>query len=247
MTTAETKTPAVEMREVQKTLGGKTILNGVSLAVAAGETVALLGRSGCGKTTLLRTVNMLAPPDAGTLRVCGEEIQIAPPDEKQLKQLRARAAMVFQHFNLWARLTALENAMEAPVHALGIAKEEARARAEESLARVGLAARAGHYPAQLSGGQKQRVAIARALAMRPDIVLMDEPTSALDPESVGEVLAVVRELAQGGATMIIATHEMSFARDAADRAVFLEKGKILSEGAPAEVLNDPHLKNFAQE
>ena len=235
---------AVEVRGICKALGGKSVLDDVSFAVGAGEAAVLLGRSGSGKTTLLRAVNMLAPPDGGVMRVCGETIQYNPPDERQLKRLRRRVAMVFQHFNLWPHLTVLQNATLAPVHALGINKNEANERAKDALAKVGMIERAGHFPSQLSGGQKQRAGIARALAMRPEVILFDEPTSALDPEMVGEVLAVIRKLSAENVTMIIVTHEMGFAREAADRAVFLEQGAILADGKPDEVFNDERLKSF---
>ena len=235
----------IEARDICTTLGDKQILNGVSFEVAEGETAVLLGRSGSGKTTLLRAVNMLTPPNSGEIRVCGEVINYAAPEESQLRRLRRRVAMVFQHFNLWQHLTVLQNAMEAPIHSLGIDKTEAKQRAQQALAQVGLAAHSGHYPAQLSGGQKQRAGIARALAMHPKVILFDEPTSALDPEMVGEVLSVIRELASRQTTMIIVTHEMAFARQAADRAVFLENGKVMANGKPSLVFADPALRDFA--
>ena len=236
------QTPIIEARGICTTLGDKRVLNGVSFSLDEGKTAALLGRSGSGKTTLLRAINMLTPPDAGVMRVCGEEINHL--DEKQLRRLRHRVAMVFQHFNLWQHLTVLENVAEAPVHALGINKAEAHKRANDALAKVGMDSFSRRYPSMLSGGQKQRVGIARALAMHPQVILFDEPTSALDPEAVGEVLSVIRNLAADKTTMIIVTHEMAFAKQAADRAVFLDGGRIIADDKPANVFADPRFASF---
>ncbi|MGI9338333.1 MAG: amino acid ABC transporter ATP-binding protein [Gammaproteobacteria bacterium] len=246
MTAADKNAPVmIEARGICTTLGDKQVLNGISFSLREGETAALLGRSGSGKTTLLRAINMLTPPNAGVMRVCGEDVDCARPDDVQLRRLRRRVVMVFQHFNLWQHLTVLENTTEAPVHALGIGKSEARQRAQKALSQVGMSSFAGRYPSMLSGGQKQRVGIARALAMHPQVILFDEPTSALDPEMVGEVLAVIRDLAARKTTMIIVTHEMAFARQAADRAVFLDDGKIIADGKPAQVFADPRIAAFA--
>lgn len=235
----------IQLRGIRTTLGGKLVLDGVSFSLAEGKTAALVGRSGSGKTTLLRAVNMLTPPESGVMDICGEAIDCAAGiDDERLRLLRRRVAMVFQHFNLWQHLTALENAAEAPIHALGIAKAEAFDRAQKALSQVGMATFAGRYPSMLSGGQKQRVGIARALAMHPQVILFDEPTSALDPEAVGEVLSVIRTLAAGNTTMIIVTHEMAFARLAADKAVFLDGGRVVADGKPAEVFADPRFAAF---
>ena len=239
--------PMVEVRSVRKRFGDLEVLKGVSLSVPENGVVCVVGPSGSGKSTLLRCINRLETIDAGRIRVDGELIGFAERDgrlhplpPKELNRQRAQIGMVFQRFHLFPHRTAVENVMEGPVTVRRMAKPAARARAEELLDRVGLADRAHHYPAQLSGGQQQRVAIARSLAMQPKIMLFDEPTSALDPELVQEVLAVMRDLAEGGMTMIVVTHEMGFAREVGDHLVFMDDGAIVEQGVPAEMLAAPH-------
>ncbi len=243
--------PMVRVRGVHKVFGhgaGAThVLRGVDLDVARGSVTVVLGPSGSGKSTLLRCVNELEEITAGEIHVGGELMGYRWDDRGVLHRLhpkvvarqRSRIGMVFQRFHLFGHMTALENVMEAPVQVRGLAKAEARARALELLGRVGLADRVDHYPAQLSGGQQQRVAIARALAMDPELMLFDEPTSALDPELVGEVLAVMRDLASDGMTMVVVTHEIGFAREVADHVVFMDDGVIVADGAPGDLLDDP--------
>lgn len=228
----------IEARGIVKRFGATTVLAGADLTTRAGEVAAVLGGSGSGKSTLLRCLNMLEIPDGGTLRACGEDLHPAPLDERRLLRVRQKMPMVFQHFNLWPHLTALENVMEAPRSALGMGKREARELAMEMLAKVDVESRAGHYPTHMSGGQQQRVGIARALAMSPAAILFDEPTSALDPELVGGVLRVMRTLAEEKVTMVVVTHEISFARELADTVVFLDKGKIAAAGPPS-ILDSP--------
>ena len=257
----------VDLQHVHKFFGDLHVLRDVSLEVATGEVCVLLGPSGSGKSTLLRCVNELERVSGGRVYLNGELLGMeegAPSKnpfraaldrrrgslteqgavlrrltDKEIARQRSQVGMVFQRFNLFPHKTALENVMEAPMQVKGIDKEEARAKALELLARVGLADRADHYPAQLSGGQQQRVAIARALAMEPELMLFDEPTSALDPELVGEVLSVMQDLAHGGMTMIVVTHEIGFAREVADHVVFMDEGKILEQGTPDQVINHP--------
>lgn len=246
--------PAVELTGIRKSYGALEVLHGVSLTAREGDVVSILGSSGSGKSTLLRCVNMLEIPNDGTVAIQGEEIRIArrpgksprPADASQIQRLRARAAMVFQSFNLWSHLTILENLIEAPVHVQRRDRKDCIAEAESLLERVGIAGKRNHYPAHLSGGQQQRAAIARALAMRPAIMLFDEPTSALDPELVGEVLKVMRDLAAEGRTMLVVTHEMAFARDVSSRTVFLHKGVIEEEGPSADVFAHPRSDRFRQ-
>ena len=234
-TTHTDSEPAVlEARGFCKNLGGRRILNDVSLSVRRGEMKVLIGPSGAGKSTFLQCLNYLIPPDEGNLLLNGQPV--TPSNKRELYSLRERVGMIFQDFNLFDHLTAQENVSIALVKVKGLSKREAALRAMMELERVGLARRAGLYPAELSGGQKQRVAIARALAMDPEVILLDEPTSALDPELVGEVLAVIRELAKGGMTMILATHQMEFARALATEILFMEKGAIIERGSPAELL-----------
>ena len=238
--------PLVRVRGLRKSFGAHRVLDGVDLDVAEGSVTVLLGPSGSGKSTLLRCVNHLERPDAGFVEVAGAVVGYRYRDGR-LHELRAReitkqrtqVGMVFQQFNLFPHLTVLENLVEAPVAVRGAARAQAAAKAGELLDRVGLAGRESAYPRELSGGQQQRVAIARALAMEPRLLLFDEPTSALDPELVGEVLGVIRDLAAGGMTMIIVTHEIGFAREVADQAVFLDGGRIVEAGAPADVLDRP--------
>ena len=237
----------VEIQDVHKFFGELHVLKGVSLEVETGEVCTILGPSGSGKSTLLRCVNVLEEIQAGSIHVDGTLMgyrqdaggslhELRP---KELAVQRAPIGMVFQRFNLFPHMTALENVVEAPVKVKGVKKDEAKAKASELLERVGLAERADHYPAQLSGGQAQRVAIARALAMEPDLMLFDEPTSALDPELVGEVLAVMQDLAASGMTMLVVTHEMGFAREVSDTVVFMDQGSIVESGSPEDVLVNP--------
>ncbi|MGO1591824.1 MAG: amino acid ABC transporter ATP-binding protein [Ancrocorticia sp.] len=237
----------VEIDNVHKFFGDLHVLKGTSLSVGQGEVCAILGPSGSGKSTLLRCVNVLEEIQAGAITVDGQLMGFHRDSSgtlhelttKQLAAQRTNIGMVFQRFNLFPHMTALGNVMEAPVQVKGISKKEAAAKAKELLERVGLSDRAEHYPAQLSGGQQQRVAIARALAMEPDVMLFDEPTSALDPELVGEVLAVMKDLAQSGMTMMVVTHEMGFAREVADHVVFMDEGYIVEQGKPTDVFDHP--------
>ena len=238
--------PLVAIRGATKAFGRVHALRGVSLDVWAGEVVCLIGASGSGKTTLLRCVNQLATVDSGGIWVEGELLGMREQGgrlhrltQAQVARQRMKTGMVFQRFNLFPHMTALGNVMEGPVQVQGRRAGEVRTEAMDLLRRVGLAEKAGSYPAQLSGGQQQRVAIARALAMRPMLMLFDEPTSALDPELVGEVLAVMRQLAGSGMTMITVTHEMGFAREVADRVVYMDDGAIVEQGPPAQVLGAP--------
>jgi octopine/nopaline transport system ATP-binding protein len=240
-------TPALVVEDLHKKFGALEVLKGISLSARDGDVIAMIGSSGSGKSTFLRCINLLEMPDSGRVYVAGELIkmrtaktgQALPADTKQVDRIRAELAMVFQSFNLWSHMTVLENVIEAPIHVLKLSRAEAIARAEALLAKVGIAEKRGYYPSHLSGGQQQRAAIARALAMQPKVMLFDEPTSALDPELVGEVLRVMRQLAVEGTTMIVVTHEMSFAREVASHVVFLHQGRIEEEGAPADVFGNP--------
>jgi polar amino acid transport system ATP-binding protein len=239
-------TTMVRAEQVCKNFGSLRVLKGIDLEVAAGEVLCLVGPSGSGKSTFLRCINHLERVDAGRLYVDGELVgyrekgdklyEISP---KQAARQRRDIGMVFQHFNLFLHRTALENVIEAPMLVKGQSRGEATERARGLLAKVGLAAKADAYPAQLSGGQQQRVAIARALAMDPKLMLFDEPTSALDPELVGEVLGVMRDLADAGMTMVVVTHEMGFAREVADTVAFMDDGVVVESGTPADVLTSP--------
>jgi polar amino acid transport system ATP-binding protein len=238
--------PLVAIRSISKAFGEFVALKQVSLDVWTGEVLCLIGASGSGKTTLLRCVNQLTAIDSGGIWLDGELLGMREQGgrlhrlaEREIARQRLKTGMVFQRFNLFPHKTALENIIEGPVQVQRRAAEEARAEAQELLRRVGLAAKADWYPSQLSGGQQQRVAIARALAMKPMLMLFDEPTSALDPELVGEVLAVMKELAQSGMTMMVVTHELGFAREVADRVVYMDHGAIVEQGAAAEVLGAP--------
>jgi arginine/ornithine transport system ATP-binding protein len=230
-----------------KRFGTNEVLKGVSVTASKGDVISMIGSSGSGKSTFLRCLNLLEQPNAGRIILSGEELALVPDKQgalkvsnaAQLQRLRSQVSMVFQHFNLWAHMTALENVIEAPIHALKLTKAEATERAERYLQRVGVYHRKDAFPAHLSGGEQQRVAIARALAMEPQVMLFDEPTSALDPELVGEVLRVMRSVAEEGRTMIVVTHEMGFAREVSNRVVFLHKGQIEEEGVPDEVLTRP--------
>ena len=240
------RAPLVAVRNVEIAFGAFKALRGVSLDVEAGQVLCLIGASGSGKTTLLRSVNQLVPIDKGAIYVDGELLgrrrvgdTLHLMNEAEITRQRLKTGMVFQRFNLFAHMTAVQNVVEGPVQVLRRKPAEARAEAMDLLARVGLADKAGNYPAELSGGQQQRVAIARALAMRPKLMLFDEPTSALDPELVGEVLAVMKELARSGMTMMVVTHELGFAREVADRVVYMDAGIIVEAGSPADVLGSP--------
>ena len=239
--------PMVEIQQVQKYFGSLHVLRGVDLDVRAGEVVCVIGPSGSGKTTLLRCINFLETYQGGRILVDGTLVgyrerngKLSAAPEREVARIRAETAMVFQQFNLFPHMTALRNVTFGPTKVRKVSKGEAERRARELLERVGLADKASSYPNQLSGGQQQRVAIARALAMEPKVMLFDEVTSALDPELVGEVLGVMRDLAtSGGVTMIVVTHEMHFAREVADRVVFMDEGVIVEEGKPTEVLLNP--------
>jgi len=238
--------PIVAIRSVSKTFGEFEALKRVSLDVWAGEVLCLIGASGSGKTTLLRCINQLTSVDSGGIWLDGELLGLREKGGRlhrltpqQIARQRLKTGMVFQRFNLFPHKTALENITEGPVQVQGRKREDARAEAMELLRRVGLTAKADAYPAQLSGGQQQRVAIARALAMKPMLMLFDEPTSALDPELVGEVLAVMKELARSGMTMMVVTHELGFAREVADTVVYMDQGAIVEYGPAAEVLGAP--------
>jgi polar amino acid transport system ATP-binding protein len=227
---------ALRLEGIHKSFGRLEVLKGIDLSVADHEVICLIGASGSGKSTMLRCINLLEPVDAGRITVRSEEITARGVD---VNRIRRHIGIVFQAFNLFPHMTVLRNVTLAPMQALGMSKTDAQARALELLKRFGLADKKDEYPDRLSGGQQQRVAIVRALAMRPDIMLLDEVTSALDPELVAEVLNVIRELAAGGMTMVIATHEMGFARDIAARVCFLDAGRILEEGPPERIFSAP--------
>ena len=245
---------ALLVEDLHKYFGPDEVLKGISLEAHEGDVIALLGASGSGKSTFLRCLNLLEIPTSGKVYVSGELIRMkkdrygetVPEDIKQVERLRTRLGMVFQQFNLWSHMTVLENVIEAPVHVLKIPKKEAIESAEALLQKVGIHDRKNYYPAHLSGGQQQRVAIARALAMEPDMLLFDEPTSALDPELVGEVLRVMRQLAEEGRTMIVVTHEIGFAREVASRVVYLYEGGIEEDGPPQKVFTNPSSERFRQ-
>ncbi|MFM9269817.1 ABC transporter ATP-binding protein [Halomonas elongata] len=249
---ADTPIP-LEVRNITKRFGDTEVLKGLSLQAHKGDVITLIGASGSGKSTFLRCMNLLEQPNEGELIVHGESIRFKetrhgrePADWKQVVDMRAKLSMVFQSFNLWAHMTLLENVIEAPVHVLGKSKREATEHARQLLERVGLADRADYYPAQLSGGQQQRGAIARALAMDPEVMLFDEPTSALDPELVGDVLKVMRDLAEEGRTMIVVTHEMAFARDVSTQVIYLHQGQVEEAGPPDQVLGNPTSERLKQ-
>jgi len=244
---------AVSVANLRKSFGNLEVLKGVSLSAREGDVISILGASGSGKSTMLRCINMLEVPDSGEIRIGGETIGLrqsrkgmVPADQRQVDRIRSRVAMVFQSFNLWSHLTILENVIEAPIHVQKRPRHECIAEAMELLNKVGIADKRNQYPSHLSGGQQQRAAIARALAMHPKVMLFDEPTSALDPELVGEVLRVMRSLAEEGRTMLVVTHEMGFARDVSNRVVFLHKGVVEEEGPPAEVFGAPKSERFKQ-
>ena len=228
--------PLVELTHVEKHYGDLHVLKDINLTVRKGEVLVIVGPSGSGKSTMCRTINRLETIDSGDIRIDGKPL---PQEGKELAKLRAEVGMVFQSFNLFANKTILENVTLAPIKVRHMDKKEAEDLAMDLLGRVGVASQASKMPSQLSGGQKQRVAIARALAMQPEVLLFDEPTSALDPQMVGEVLDVMKELAHEGMTMVVVTHEMAFARTVSDRVVFMDKGVVLEDAAPAELFGNP--------
>ena len=246
--------PALDVVDLKKRFGALEVLKGISLRANIGDVISILGSSGSGKSTFLRCINLLETPDSGTVTVAGETIAMRarrdgtaePADRAQVDRIRSELGMVFQSFNLWSHMTVLQNLIEAPIHVQkrprGACVDEARAL----LAKVGMADKADFYPSQLSGGQQQRAAIARALAMRPKVMLFDEPTSALDPELVGEVLKVMRTLAEEGRTMLVVTHEMGFARDVSSRVMFLHMGLVEAEGPPKEMFSGSTSERFRQ-
>ncbi|MGN7399852.1 amino acid ABC transporter ATP-binding protein [Cytobacillus praedii] len=234
----------INVEKLNKTFGDLHVLKDIDMTVKQSEVVCLIGASGSGKSTLLRCINFLELKDSGLVMIGGEKIEKETHD---LNEVRAKVGMVFQHFNLFPHKTVLENVMEAPIYVKKCPKEEARMEARALLKKVGLSDKEDVYPSKLSGGQKQRVAIARALAMKPEIMLFDEPTSALDPELVGEVLATMKELAEEGMTMVVVTHEMGFAREVADWAVYMHEGRIVEVGHPEQLFSNPkeeRTKNF---
>jgi polar amino acid transport system ATP-binding protein len=238
--------PMVEAKDIYKSFHDTEVLRGVSLTVQRGEVVVIIGPSGSGKTTFLRCLNHLEKIHKGSILIDGESIgyrevngKLVEDSQKNIARIRSEIGMVFQRFNLFQHMTVLQNITEAPIHVLGQSKTEAEAHATQLLEKVGLAHKADAYPAQLSGGQQQRVAIARALAMNPKLMLFDEATSALDPELVGEVLRVMRQLAEEGMTMVVVTHEMGFARDVAHRVVVMDQGQIIEQGAPGDLFTNP--------
>jgi len=247
-------TPALVVEDLHKRFGEIEVLKGVSLSAKVGDVIAMIGSSGSGKSTFLRCINLLETPDAGRVYVGGELIRMrptkqghaVPEDSKQVDRIRSRLGMVFQSFNLWSHMTVLQNVMEAPVHVLKVPKAEAKDRAVALLNKVGIGDKGDFYPAHLSGGQQQRAAIARALAMEPQVMLFDEPTSALDPELVGEVLKVMRQLADEGRTMIVVTHEMGFAREVATDVLFLHQGRVEEQGPPSQLFKNPRSERCRQ-
>ncbi|QXH33552.1 ABC transporter ATP-binding protein [Pseudomonas muyukensis] len=244
----------LHVHDLHKSYGAHQVLKGVSLQAGAGDVISIIGSSGSGKSTFLRCINLLEQPSAGQILVNGEQLKLRQcprgglraADPRQLQRLRARLSMVFQHFNLWSHMSALENVMEAPVQVLGSNRKEARDKAEHYLDKVGVGHRRNAYPAHMSGGEQQRVAIARALAMEPEVMLFDEPTSALDPELVGDVLKVMQDLAREGRTMVVVTHEMGFAREVSNQLLFLHQGVAEEHGHPREVLARPRSERLRQ-
>jgi len=242
------------VEDIHKSFGSVEVLKGISLTAKEQDVISILGSSGSGKSTFLRCINLLEMPTSGKIHLHGDHIEIVkdrhghsrPKSMRQVEHMRTKLGMVFQQFNLWTHMTVLENVMEGPITVLKQPRNEVKDRAEAMLARVGLAERKNFYPSGLSGGQQQRVAIARALCMEPDVMLFDEPTSALDPELVGEVLQVMRKLAEEGRTMIVVTHEMGFARDVSSEVVFLHQGQIEEQGPPAQMFKDQRSERFRQ-
>ncbi|MDR3474737.1 MAG: ATP-binding cassette domain-containing protein [Devosia sp.] len=249
-----TAAPALSVKNIHKAYAGLEVLKGISLDAQEGDVISILGASGSGKSTFLRCINLLEVPDAGDVTVAGETIAMKPKrgggqepaDLKQVDRIRTELGMVFQNFNLWSHMTVLDNVIEGPVHVLHRRRAECVAEAEALLEKVGIADKRNFYPAHLSGGQQQRAAIARALAMKPKVMLFDEPTSALDPELVGEVLRVLRALAEEGRTMLVVTHEMGFARNVSNRVVFVHQGLVEADGTPDEVFGELKSERFRQ-
>lgn len=247
-------TPILEVSNIHKSFGSLEVLHGLSLSANSGDVIAMIGSSGSGKSTFLRCINLLDMPEQGSIKMSGEEIRLKAnsagkreaEDPRQVQKLRSNIAMVFQQFNLWSHLTILQNVTEGPIHVQGLSRAEANDIGMGFLQKVGIADKANVYPAFLSGGQQQRAAIARALAMRPKAILFDEPTSALDPELVGEVLAVMHKLAEEGITMIVVTHEMSFARNVSSKTIFLHDGLIEEQGNPQELFSAPKSERLRQ-
>ncbi|BEU04100.1 histidine/lysine/arginine/ornithine ABC transporter ATP-binding protein HisP [Agarivorans sp. OAG1] len=245
---------ALEASNIHKVFGDNEVLKGIDLTANKGDVISIIGSSGSGKSTFLRCMNLLEIPTQGDIALHSEKIgfkhlrngERLPSDNKQVERIRSKLSMVFQGFNLWSHMTVLENIIEAPVHVLGIPKKEAIEQAEGLLERVGLHDRKDYYPAHMSGGQQQRAAIARALAMNPEVMLFDEPTSALDPELVGEVLKVMRSLAEEGRTMLVVTHEMAFARDVSNQVLFLHQGIVEERGSPQKVFENPDSERMKQ-
>ena len=248
------KIPTLVVENLHKSFGNVEVLKGVSATANKGDVISMLGSSGSGKSTFLRCLNLLETPNSGRVTVSGETIAMTtnragepvPVDIKQVERIRSKLSMVFQSFNLWSHMTVIENVIEAPIHVLGKSRVEAIGHAESLLEKVGIYPQKDYYPAHMSGGQQQRAAIARALAMDPEVMLFDEPTSALDPELVGEVLKVMRDLADEGRTMIVVTHEMGFARDVCNEVIFLHEGKIEEQGCPSDVFTHPKSERFRQ-
>lgn len=248
------ETTALTVRDLHKSFGNNEVLKGVSFTANKGDVIAVLGSSGSGKSTMLRCVNLLETPDSGLITVSGEAIQMKktrsgeslPADRKQVERIRSKLTMVFQQFNLWSHMTILENVIEAPIHVLKVPRVEAIEKAKHYLDKVGIFDKTDAYPAHMSGGQQQRAAIARALAMEPEVMLFDEPTSALDPELVGEVLQVMRQLADEGRTMVVVTHEMGFAREVSSEVIYLSEGLVEEQGSPDKVFSNPDSERFAQ-
>ncbi|MEM7121411.1 MAG: ATP-binding cassette domain-containing protein [Pseudomonadota bacterium] len=245
---------ALVVNDLHKSFGALEVLKGVSMTAHEGDVIAMIGSSGSGKSTFLRCINLLEVPNAGEVFVAGELIRMTtnrhgapmPEDSRQVDRIRSKLGMVFQQFNLWSHMTVLQNVMEAPVHVLKRPKKEAEEQAKAILAKVGLADKFDDYPAHLSGGQQQRAAIARALAVDPDVLLFDEPTSALDPELVGEVLRVMRQLAEEGRTMVVVTHEMGFAREVSSEVIFLHEGRVEEHGPPKDIFEGQKSERFRQ-
>ena len=248
------KTTALIVEDLHKSFGSVEVLKGVHLEAFEGDVISMLGASGSGKSTFLRCINLLETPNSGTVTLHGETIRMQtnkygepePEDMKQVIRMRARLGMVFQSFNLWSHMTVLQNVTESLIHVLEMPKAEALERAEAVLHKVGMYDRREYYPAHISGGQQQRAAIARALAMEPEVMLFDEPTSALDPELVGEVLRVMRDLADEGTTMVVVTHEVGFARDVSNKVIFLHEGLIEAEGPPQQMFGNSDSERFRQ-
>src|SRR3954447_21504058 len=227
----------IYLHDIKKAFNKQPVLKGINLKIEKGEVVTILGPSGSGKTTLLRCLNFLETPDSGIVKIGDIQVNSEKAKKKDMLSLRKQSAMVFQHYNLFAHKTVLENVMEGLIVAKKVKKKDARNQSEQVLEKVGLSEKLHHYPSQLSGGQQQRVGIARALALNPEVILFDEPTSALDPELVGDVLSVIKSIAQEGITMVVVTHEMSFAREISNRVLFMDEGVIVEEGTPLEIFH----------